>query len=53
MRSHPGIEFYLQLVINFLKERAVSHIDFVIIGIAHISGIDRIKPVYVNLHSLS
>lgn len=40
MKSHSGIEFYLQLVINFLKEMVMSHIYFVIIGAAHISGVD-------------
>lgn len=37
MKSYSDIEFYLQLVINFLKEGVISHIYLVVISAAHIS----------------
>lgn len=40
MKNRSGIEFYLQFVINFLKEMVIPYIHFVIIGAAHISGVN-------------
>lgn len=50
MKSHSGAEFYLLLVMRFLKEGVISHIYFIIIKGGHISGIDSINPVNVNQH---
>lgn len=47
----PPWYWVLFIVRNFLKEKVISLIDFVITGTAHLSGGDWIKALYMNLHS--